>query len=95
LGASPGLNFVYAHLNRAILTHDLNAMLVTGPGHGGPALLANTWLEGSYTEAWPEVTRDAAGMAELFKQFSFPGGVPSHVAPALDPDPRRGPARDP
>ncbi|HEY3467529.1 MAG TPA: phosphoketolase family protein, partial [Amycolatopsis sp.] len=82
-GTSPGLNFVYAHLNRAILAHDLNAMLVTGPGHGGPALLANTWLEGSYTEAWPEVTRDAAGMAELFKQFSFPGGVPSHVAPQV------------
>ncbi|MEU5266596.1 phosphoketolase family protein [Amycolatopsis sp. NPDC021455] len=82
-GTSPGLNFVYAHLNRAILAHDLNAMLVTGPGHGGPALLANTWLEGSYTEAWPEVTRDAAGMAELFRQFSFPGGVPSHVAPQV------------
>ncbi|MDT7799640.1 MAG: xylulose-5-phosphate/fructose-6-phosphate phosphoketolase, partial [Actinomycetota bacterium] len=82
-GTSPGLNFVYAHLNRAILTHDLNAMFVTGPGHGGPALLANTWLEGSYTEAWPEVTQDAEGMRELFKQFSFPGGVPSHVAPQV------------
>ncbi|WP_410645075.1 phosphoketolase [Amycolatopsis sp. lyj-346] len=82
-GTSPGLNFVYAHLNRAILTHDLDAMFVTGPGHGGPALLANTWLEGSYTEAWPEVTQDAAGMRELFKQFSFPGGVPSHVAPQV------------
>ncbi len=82
-GTSPGLNFVYAHLNRAILTHDLNAMLVTGPGHGGPALLANTWLEGSYSEAWPEVPRDEEGMRELFKQFSFPGGVPSHVAPQV------------
>src|SRR6266496_354770 len=82
-GTSPGLNFVYAHLDRAILTHDLNAMLVTGPGHGGPALLANTWLEGSYSEAWPEVPRDEEGMRELFKQFSFPGGVPSHVAPQV------------
>jgi len=82
-GTSPGLNFVYAHLNRAILAHDLNAMLVTGPGHGGPALLANTWLEGSYSEAWPEVTRDDEGMYELFRQFSFPGGVPSHAAPQV------------
>ena len=91
-GTSPGLNFVYAHLNRAILTHDLNVMLVTGPGHGGPALLANTWLEGSYSEAWPEVTRDGEGMDELFRQFSFPGGVPSHVGSAgarLDPRGRR------
>ena len=82
-GTSPGLNFVYAHLNRAILAHDLEAMLVTGPGHGGPALLANTWLEGSYSEAWPEVTRDEEGMHELFRQFSFPGGVPSHAAPQV------------
>ncbi|MDI5975887.1 phosphoketolase family protein [Amycolatopsis magusensis] len=82
-GTSPGLNFVYAHLNRAILTHDFDALFVTGPGHGGPALLANTWLEGTYTEAWPEVTRNAEGMEELFRQFSFPGGVPSHVAPQV------------
>ncbi|QWF77991.1 phosphoketolase family protein [Amycolatopsis sp. CA-230715] len=82
-GTSPGLNFVYAHLNRAIVTHGFDALFVTGPGHGGPALLANTWLEGSYTEAWPEVTRDAAGMEALFRQFSFPGGVPSHVAPQV------------
>ena len=75
-GTSPGLNFVYAHLNRAILTHDLNAMLVTGPGHGGPALLANTWLEGSYTDAWPEVTRDAAGMRAR-RRFMWPPTTPS------------------
>jgi xylulose-5-phosphate/fructose-6-phosphate phosphoketolase len=82
-GTSPGLNFVYAHLNRAIRDHDLNTMYVIGPGHGGPALFANTWLEGSYTEANPEVTRDLAGMRTLFRQFSFPGGVPSHVAPVV------------
>ena len=82
-GTSPGLNFVYAHLNRAILDHDLNTMYVIGPGHGGPALFANTWLEGSYTEANPEVTQDLAGMRTLFRQFSFPGGVPSHVAPVV------------
>ena len=82
-GTSPGLNFVYAHLNRAILAHDLNTMFVTGPGHGGPALLANTWLEGSYPEVAPEVPQDAEGMRTLFRQFSFPGGVPSHVAPQV------------
>ncbi|MFD8498417.1 phosphoketolase [Amycolatopsis sp. NPDC059657] len=82
-GTSPGLNFVYAHLNRAIVRRDFPAMFVTGPGHGGPALFAHTWLEGSYSEAWPEVPYDAAGMKELFRQFSFPGGVPSHVAPQV------------
>jgi xylulose-5-phosphate/fructose-6-phosphate phosphoketolase len=82
-GTSPGLNFLYAHLNRAIVARGIDAMFVTGPGHGGPALLANTWLEGSYSEAWPEVPRDAAGMHTLFRQFSFPGGVPSHVAPQV------------
>ncbi|MEV0067962.1 MULTISPECIES: phosphoketolase [unclassified Amycolatopsis] len=80
-GTSPGLNFVYAHLNRAILTHDLDAMFVTGPGHGGPALRAHTWLEGTYSELWPEVSRDEEGLHQLFRQFSFPGGVPSHVSP--------------
>ncbi|MDT7724914.1 MAG: xylulose-5-phosphate/fructose-6-phosphate phosphoketolase [Actinomycetota bacterium] len=82
-GTSPGLNFVYAHLNRAIGAHDLNTMYVIGPGHGGPALFANTWLEGSYTETNPAVTRDETGMAKLFRQFSFPGGVPSHVSPEV------------
>ncbi|MFC4087260.1 phosphoketolase family protein, partial [Amycolatopsis samaneae] len=82
-GTSPGLNFVYAHLNRAILAHGTEMLFVTGPGHGGPSLLANTWIEGSYTEAWPEVTQDAEGMRALFRQFSFPGGVPSHVSPQV------------
>ncbi|MFD2420943.1 phosphoketolase family protein [Amycolatopsis pigmentata] len=82
-GTTPGLNFVYAHLNRVIRGRDLDAMYVIGPGHGGPAMLANTWLEGSYSEAYPEVPRDEQGMRTLFRQFSFPGGVPSHVAPEV------------
>ncbi|MEO3930693.1 phosphoketolase family protein [Micromonosporaceae bacterium B7E4] len=79
-GTDPGLNLVYAHLNRAIVARDLFAMLVTGPGHGAPAIIANTWLEGTFTELYPSVGRDEAGMARLFRQFSFPGGLPSHVA---------------
>ena len=82
-GTTPGINFCYAHLNRAIIQHDLNMMCVVGPGHGGPAALANTWLEGSYTAAYPSVERDESGMRTLFRQFSFPGGVPSHVAPQV------------
>ncbi|HEY7592075.1 MAG TPA: phosphoketolase family protein [Actinophytocola sp.] len=82
-GTTPGLNFVYAHLNRVIRERDANIMYVIGPGHGGPGLLAHTWLEGSYSEAYPEVPRDEAGMRALFRQFSFPGGVPSHVAPEV------------
>ncbi|GAA5162396.1 phosphoketolase family protein [Pseudonocardia eucalypti] len=82
-GTTPGLNFLYAHLSRAIVEHDLNAMYVIGPGHGGPALFANTWLEGSYTAHEPAITQDLAGMRRLFRQFSFPGGVPSHVAPQV------------
>jgi xylulose-5-phosphate/fructose-6-phosphate phosphoketolase len=80
-GTSPGLNLVWAHLSRAISVHDQAMMCVIGPGHGGPAALANTWLEGTYSRVYPSVTRDAAGMGRLFRQFSFPGGVPSHVAP--------------
>ncbi|MET8902727.1 phosphoketolase family protein [Streptomyces sp. NPDC004538] len=80
-GTSPGLNLVHTHLNRVIKARDLDALCVWGPGHGGPAVLANAWLEGSYSETYPDVGRDAAGMARLFRQFSFPGGVPSHVAP--------------
>jgi xylulose-5-phosphate/fructose-6-phosphate phosphoketolase len=80
-GTSPGLNFIWAHLSRAILAHDQPMMYVIGPGHGGPAALANSWLEGSYSEVYPSVPRDASGMRQLFRQFSFPGGVPSHVAP--------------
>ncbi|GAA3378990.1 phosphoketolase family protein [Streptomyces sannanensis] len=80
-GTSPGLNFVHTHLNRVVKARDLSALCIWGPGHGGPAVLANSWLEGSYSETYPDVSRDEAGMARLFRQFSFPGGVPSHVAP--------------
>ncbi|NGO69188.1 phosphoketolase family protein [Streptomyces boncukensis] len=80
-GTSPGLNLVYTHLNRVIKARGQDAVCVWGPGHGGPAVLANSWLEGSYSETYPDVSRDAPGMARLFRQFSFPGGVPSHVAP--------------
>jgi xylulose-5-phosphate/fructose-6-phosphate phosphoketolase len=80
-GTTPGLNFVYAHANRAIKTRDLNAIYVIGPGHGGPGIVANAYLEGTYSEVYPHVSRDAQGLKELFRQFSFPGGIPSHVAP--------------
>ncbi len=80
-GTSPGLNFIWAHLSRAIIVHDQAMMCVIGPGHGGPAALACTWLEETYSEVYPSVSRDAAGMGRLSRQFSFPGGVPSHVAP--------------
>ena len=80
-GTSPGLNIIWAHLNRVISAGDLTMMCVIGPGHGGPAALANSWLEGSYSEVYPSVPQDVAGMRRLFRQFSFPGGVPSHVAP--------------
>jgi len=78
-GTTPGLNFIYAHLNRIIRQHDLNVLYVAGPGHGGTALVANTWLEGSYSELYPNITRDAEGMQQLFRQFSFPGGIGSHA----------------
>jgi xylulose-5-phosphate/fructose-6-phosphate phosphoketolase len=80
-GTSPGLNFCYVHLNRAITSRDLNMIYIMGPGHGGPAAVANAWLEGTYSEIYTHVTRDAPGMARLFRQFSYPGGIPSHVAP--------------
>jgi xylulose-5-phosphate/fructose-6-phosphate phosphoketolase len=80
-GTTPGLNFVYAHLNRAIRALDLDVIYVCGPGHGGPGMVANTYLEGSYSEIYPDITRDAEGMRKLFRQFSFPGGIPSHAAP--------------
>jgi xylulose-5-phosphate/fructose-6-phosphate phosphoketolase len=80
-GTTPGLNFIYVHLNRIIKDYDLNMIYVTGPGHGGPGLVANTYLEGTYTELYPDVSRDEQGMKRLFTQFSFPGGIPSHVAP--------------
>ena len=80
-GTTPGLNFVYVHMNRVIRESDLNAMYVIGPGHGGPGLVATAYLEGTYTETYSHVTEDEGGMRELFRQFSFPGGIPSHVAP--------------
>lgn len=79
-GTTPGLNFIYAHLNRVISQRDLDMIYITGPGHGGPALVANTWLEGSFSELYPEVDQTVDGMTRLFRQFSFPGGLPSHVA---------------
>jgi xylulose-5-phosphate/fructose-6-phosphate phosphoketolase len=80
-GTTPGLNFIYVHLNRVICAHDLSILYVAGPGHGGPGLVANAYLEGTYSETYPQVSQDAGGMQRLFKQFSFPGGIPSHVAP--------------
>jgi xylulose-5-phosphate/fructose-6-phosphate phosphoketolase len=80
-GTTPGLNFVYAHLNRVIKARDLNVIYICGPGHGGPGMVANTWLEGTYSEIYPRVTEDAPGMRLLFRQFSFPGGIPSHASP--------------
>jgi len=80
-GTTPGLNLIYVHLNRLITEQDLNVLYITGPGHGGPGLVANTYLEGTYSEVYPNISQDVEGMQRLFKQFSFPGGVPSHVAP--------------
>ena len=81
LGTTPGLNFIYVHLNRVIKEHDLDMIYITGPGHGGPGLVANAYLEGTYSEVYPNVSEDEEGMKRLFTQFSFPGGIPSHVAP--------------
>jgi xylulose-5-phosphate/fructose-6-phosphate phosphoketolase len=80
-GTTPGQNFIYAHLNRVITRHDLNMLYISGPGHGGPAMVANAYLERTYTEVYPAITLDLIGLGALFKQFSFPGGIPSHVAP--------------
>jgi xylulose-5-phosphate/fructose-6-phosphate phosphoketolase len=80
-GTTPGLNLLYAHLNRVIVNRNLNAMYVTGPGHGGPGMVANAYLEGTYSEVYPHIGRDTDGIRQLFRQFSFPGGIPSHVAP--------------
>ena len=80
-GTTPGLNFIYVHLNRIIKQYDLNVIFVTGPGHGGPGLVANTYLEGTYSEYYPDISQDEQGLKKLFTQFSFPGGIPSHVAP--------------
>src|SRR5574340_301776 len=80
-GTTPGLNFIYVHLNRLINKHDLNVIYITGPGHGGPGLVAQTYLEGTYSEFYPSHPQSVEGMQRLFKQFPFPGGIPSHVAP--------------
>src|SRR5262244_783751 len=77
-GTTPGLNFIYVHCNRIIKKYDLDMIYVAGPGHGGPAMVANTWLEGTYSEYYPAVPQNERGMKRLFKQFSFPGGIPSH-----------------
>jgi xylulose-5-phosphate/fructose-6-phosphate phosphoketolase len=82
-GTTPGLNFIYAHLNRVIAARDLDMIYIAGPGHGGPAMVANTWLEGSYSEHYPNVSQNAEGMKQLFRQFSFPGGIGSHVTPEI------------
>ena len=81
-GTTPGLNFIYVHINNIIQKNDLNMIFVTGPGHGGPAIVANTYLEGTYSEFYPKITQDEAGLSHLFKQFSFPGGIPSHASAA-------------
>src|SRR5256884_3237451 len=80
-GTTPGLNFIYAHLNRVIVERDLDVIYICGPGHGGPGMVANAYLEGTYTELYSAVTQDEEGLRRLFKQFSFPGGIPSHAAP--------------
>src|SRR5829696_1027213 len=80
-GTTPGLNFVYAHMNRVIRARDLDAIFIAGPGHGGPGVVANTYLEGTHSEVYPTIGRDVAGLTRLFTQFSFPGGIPSHAAP--------------
>ncbi len=82
-GTTPGLNFIYVHFNRIIKKYDLNSIYIAGPGHGGPGLVANTYLEGTYSEHYPDISQDTEGMKRLFKQFSFPGGIPSHVAPEI------------
>ena len=80
-GTTPGQNFIYVHLNRIIKKYNLNMIYISGPGHGGPALMSNTYLEGTYSEVYPNISRDEEGLKKLFKQFSFPGGIPSHVSP--------------
>src|ERR1700758_5266373 len=80
-GTTPGQNFIYVHLNRAIKKYDLNMIYIAGPGHGGPALVGHTYLEGSYSEIYPDISQDEEGLKKLFTQFSFPGGISSHVAP--------------
>src|SRR5580698_7494695 len=80
-GTTPGLNFIYVHMNRVIRNHHLSAIYICGPGHGGPGMVANTYLEGTYSEIYPSIQQNEEGMKRLFKQFSFPGGIPSHASP--------------
>ena len=80
-GTTPGQNFIYVHLNRTIRQYDLDMIYISGPGHGGPAVVGNTYLEGTYSEVYPGISRDEAGLKKLFTQFSFPGGIPSHASP--------------
>ena len=80
-GTTPGQNFIYVHLNRIIKKYDLNMIYISGPGHGGPAIVGNVYLEGTYTEVYPNISQDEEGLKKLFTQFSFPGGIPSHVSP--------------
>ena len=80
-GTTPGQNFIYVHLNRIIKKYDLNMIYVSGPGHGGPAIVGSTYLEGTYSEVYPDISQDEEGLRKLFTQFSFPGGIPSHVSP--------------
>src|SRR6476659_6056817 len=80
-GTTPGQNFIYVHLNRVICKYDIGMIYMSGPGHGGPAVVGNTYLEGTYTDVYPDITRDEDGLRKLFRQFSFPGGIPSHVSP--------------
>ena len=80
-GTTPGLNFIYLHLNRVIKAYGLDILFIAGPGHGAPGVVACTWLEGTYSELYPDISRDEEGMRRLFRQFSFPGGIPSHAAP--------------
>src|SRR3984893_8482617 len=80
-GTTPGQNFIYVHLNRIIKRYDLDMIYISGPGHGGPAVVSNTYLEGTYSEIYPEISQDEVGLKKLFRQFSFPVGIPSHVSP--------------
>src|SRR6476660_10189930 len=80
-GTTPGLNFIYAHFNRIIRELDVDAIFIAGPGHGGPGVVANSYLEGTYSEIYPKISRDLAGLKRLFTQFSYPGGIPSHASP--------------
>ena len=90
-GTTPGQNFIYVHLNRVIKKYDLDMFYIAGPGHGGPAIVGNVYIEGTWSEVYPEISQDEAGLKKLFKQFSFPGGISSHVAPSTPGSIHEGP----